>query len=123
MATQAPALHIGVAESVQSADAEHVDTTAAVASMGPVCMTIVFVQERQRLHLFVGAVSLWTRPPALHLCAGPQKLIPSAQHQDDELLHMTKATTVQPWEHDSLLHDGTCGYLSRPAQQGRRSPC
>ena len=33
MATQAPALHIGVAESVQSADAEHVDTTAAVASM------------------------------------------------------------------------------------------
>ena len=33
MATQAPALHIGVAESVQSADAEHVDTTAAVTSM------------------------------------------------------------------------------------------
>ena len=32
MATQAPALHIGVAETVQSADAEHVDTTAAVAS-------------------------------------------------------------------------------------------
>ena len=38
---------------------------------GPVCMTIVFVQERQRLHLIMGAVSLWTRPPALHLCAGP----------------------------------------------------
>ena len=33
MATQAPALHIGAAESMQSADAEHVDTTAAVASM------------------------------------------------------------------------------------------
>ena len=33
MATQAPALHIEVAESVQSANAEHVDTTAAVASM------------------------------------------------------------------------------------------
>ena len=33
MATQAPALHTRVAESVQSADAEHVDTTAAVASM------------------------------------------------------------------------------------------
>ena len=32
MATQEPAQHIGVAESVQSADAEHVDTTAAVAS-------------------------------------------------------------------------------------------
>ena len=33
MATQARALHIGVAETVQSADAEHMDTTAAVASM------------------------------------------------------------------------------------------
>ena len=22
-------------------------------------------------HLIMGAVSLWTRPPALHLCAGP----------------------------------------------------
>ena len=33
MAKQAPALHIGAAESKQSADAEHVDTTAAVASM------------------------------------------------------------------------------------------
>ena len=33
MATQAPALHIRVAESVQSAEAEHVNTTAAVASM------------------------------------------------------------------------------------------
>ena len=31
-ATKAPAQHIGVAESVQSADAEHEDTTAAVAS-------------------------------------------------------------------------------------------
>ena len=32
-ATKAPALHIGAAESMQSADAEHVDTTAAIASM------------------------------------------------------------------------------------------
>ena len=23
------------------------------------------------MHLIMGAVSLWTRPPALHLCAGP----------------------------------------------------
>ena len=30
------------------------------------------------MHLIVEAVSLWTRPPALHLCAGPQKLTPSA---------------------------------------------
>ena len=33
MATQASALHIGATESMQSADADHVDTTAAVASM------------------------------------------------------------------------------------------
>ena len=24
-----------------------------------------------QMHLIMGAVSLWTRPPALHLCAGP----------------------------------------------------
>ena len=33
MATQAPELHIGAEESKQSADAEHVDPTAAVATM------------------------------------------------------------------------------------------
>ena len=31
------------------------------------CMTNVFVDKRQRMHLIMGAVSLWTRPPALHL--------------------------------------------------------
>ena len=25
----------------------------------------------KEMHLIMGAVSLWTRPPALHLCAGP----------------------------------------------------
>ena len=33
MATQAPELHIGATEPVQSANAEHVETTAAVATM------------------------------------------------------------------------------------------
>ena len=33
IATQTPLLHVGVAESVQSADAEHVVTTAAVVTM------------------------------------------------------------------------------------------
>ena len=27
----------------------------------------------------MAAVSLWTRPPALHLCAGPQKIYPTSQ--------------------------------------------
>ena len=40
MATQAPALHIGVAESVQSADAEHVDTTAAASMVLPAKVTV-----------------------------------------------------------------------------------
>ena len=40
-ATQAPALHIGAAESVQSAEAKHVVTTTAVASMElPVKVTV-----------------------------------------------------------------------------------
>ena len=35
------------------------------------CYSDVFVQATARMHLIMGAVSLWTRPPALHLCAGP----------------------------------------------------
>ena len=31
----------------------------------------VSVQARSYVHLIVGAVSLWTRPPALYLCTGP----------------------------------------------------
>ena len=36
-----------------------------------VCYTRESVLPRALLHLIMGAVSLWTRPPALHLCAGP----------------------------------------------------
>ena len=40
-ATQAPALHIGVAKTMQSAKAEHVNTTAAVATkVFPVIVTV-----------------------------------------------------------------------------------
>ena len=35
------------------------------------CINDVFVDIIKRVHLIMGAVSLWTRPPALHLCAGP----------------------------------------------------
>ena len=31
------------------------------------------------MHLIMGAVSLWTRPPVLSLCTGPQKVYPSSQ--------------------------------------------
>ena len=43
-------------------------------------------------HLIMGAVSLWTRPPALHLCAGPLKNTPSAHHRDDELPRVSMPT-------------------------------
>ena len=35
------------------------------------CLCDVSVNATQQMHLIMGAVSLWTRPPALHLCAGP----------------------------------------------------
>ena len=41
-------------------------------------MTSVFVHTRHWMHLIVGAVSLWTRPPALHLCTVPSKKPTSA---------------------------------------------
>ena len=62
-------------------------------------MTTMFIHESQRMHLIMGAVSLWTRPPALHLCAGPQKLPPSAHQRDDELPRR-RPQRVQLW--------GTC---------------
>ena len=49
------------------------------------CMTNVFVDKRQRLHLIVGTVSLWTRTRAVYLCTGPLKIPASAYHRDDEL--------------------------------------
>ena len=35
------------------------------------CNRSVFVDTTARVHLIMGAVSLWTRPPALYLCTGP----------------------------------------------------
>ena len=50
-----------------------------------VCINHVFVDIIKRVHPIMGAVSLWTRPPALYLCTGPKKIPTSAQHRDDEL--------------------------------------
>ena len=36
-------------------------------------LTNVFVDKRQWMHLIMEAVSLWTRPPALYMCTGPEK--------------------------------------------------
>ena len=44
-----------------------------------VCSTRVSLHPSRQLHPIMGAVSLWTRPPALHLCAGPQKIYPTSQ--------------------------------------------
>ena len=38
---------------------------------GPVCNDACLSMTTHEMHLIMGAVSLWTRPPALHLCAGP----------------------------------------------------
>ena len=37
------------------------------------------------MHLIMGAVSLWTRPPAVCLCTGPQKVYPSSQRAQREM--------------------------------------
>ena len=39
------------------------------------------------MHLIMGAVSLWTRPPALYLCTGPKKVAPST-HRRHELINL-----------------------------------
>ena len=36
-----------------------------------VSYTMMSVHDRAQVHLIMGTVSLWTRLPALHLCAGP----------------------------------------------------
>ena len=43
-------------------------------------LTHVFVDTRQQLHLIVGAVSLWTRPPVLHLCRTPKRIPPQTSN-------------------------------------------
>ena len=52
------------------------------------------------MHLIMGAVSLWTRPPALYLCTGPKKIPTSAcQHSNcsssctDGTTHLPSTTT------------------------------
>ena len=43
------------------------------------CSTRVSLHPSRQLQLIMGTVSMWTRPPALHLCAGPKKIYPSSQ--------------------------------------------
>ena len=54
--------------------------------------TMSLVIPTQKMHLVWGAVSLWTRPPALYLCTGPEKIPTSTHHRADEL-HATSLTT------------------------------
>ena len=46
---------------------------------GPVCMTNMSLHASQPMHQIMGAVSLWTRLPALYLGTGPKKNDPSFQ--------------------------------------------
>ena len=63
---------------------------------------IVFVDKRQCTHLIVGAVSLWTRHPALHLmCRALKRSLSSATHPDLSAVWIitrscTKAGTTSP---------------------------
>ena len=41
---------------------------------GPVCNDACLSMTTHEMHLIMEVVSLWTRPPALYLCTGPQKL-------------------------------------------------
>ena len=36
-----------------------------------VCINEISVDNAKQMHLIMGAVPLWTRPPALYLCTGP----------------------------------------------------
>ena len=65
------------------------------------CMTNVFVDKRQRMHLIMGAVSLWTQPPGpvpvyraqknSHLSLSPQQLLHSSC--TDSTTHLPSTTT------------------------------
>ena len=65
-----------------------------------------------KMQLIMVAVSLWTRPPALHLCAGPKKFTPSAHQRDDELPHSTNfstSATVGARVSPPRVHSSTAG--------------
>ena len=51
----------------------------------------VSVQARSYVQLIMGAVSLWTRPPALYLCTRPKK-IPNSAHELPATSFSTGAT-------------------------------
>ena len=52
----------------------------------------------------MGAVSLWTRLPALYLCTGPKKSIPHPSCQDRQLELVVAATQRRPHTVDELRH-------------------
>ena len=60
------------------------------------CNRSVFVDSTARMHLIMGAVSLWTRPPPCTCVQGPKKSTPhpSGQDQQLELVHLQTVSTV-----------------------------
>ena len=85
----------------------------------------------------MGAVSLWTRPPALYLCTGPQKIYPSSQlsgttagsHRCMSTATSTTAQELHLRHLNGIRRVRTMGICrtrqpagTRPAKQGHRSP-
>ena len=88
------------------------------------------------MHLIMEALSLWTRPPALYVCTGPQKIYPSSQlsrptagsHRCLSTATSTTAQELHLWRLNGIRIVRTMGVCraqqpagTRPAQQGHRS--
>ena len=58
------------------------------------CGTDDAVDDPSRMHLIMGAVSLWTQLPTVYLCTRPLIIPTSAQHPDNELPHSTNFSTI-----------------------------
>ena len=108
--------------------------------------------ELQSVHQIMGAVSLWTRLPALYLCTIPQKvyplnqlhhrttvrsrLSPERRHQENSPICTSGTSTIRRVLHlriSMVCQTGETMETSsasrqrsepaRPAQQGHQSPC
>ena len=78
-----------------------------------VCSTRVSVHPCRQVHLIMGAVSLWKRPPALHLCAGPLKtpFNPTPQRR------AARTTRSQRFLNRSSCEISTVSFTTAPGNQ------
>ena len=77
-----------------------------------VCSTRVSVYPSRQMHLIMGAVSLWTRLPALYLCTGPLKIYSTSQLSRPTAGTCRCDTTATSTNVDELHEDIDHGRLS-----------